>query len=100
MDAVTFVKEYRRICDEYQACIRCPLNKNESEDCIDADPEEMVKIVETWSREHPLVTNGKVAVGMMEKMDAPYIQYSKNEIGQIEIILDASWWDAEYKGEQ
>ena len=97
MDAVTYVREQRRLCDGHSTCIECPLDKFEN--CAYADPEEVVKIVEKWSKEHPLVTNGKVAVGIMEKMDAPYIQYSKNEIGQIEMILDASWWDEEYKGE-
>jgi hypothetical protein len=34
------------------------------------------------------------------KMDAPYIQYTKNEAGQVEMLLDASWWDAEHKEER
>ena len=96
MDAVKFMKEYKRLCDEYSACVGCPL-KNYG-DCIDAEPKELVKAVEQWSAYHPLLTNGAVAVGMMEKMDATYIQYTKNEVGQVEMLLDASWWDAEYKG--
>ena len=96
MDAVKFLKEYKRLCDECSSCIKCPLEK--FEDCIKADPEEVVKAVEKWSAYHPLLTNGAVAVGMMEKMDATYIQYTKNEVGQVEMLLDASWWDAEYKG--
>ena len=53
-------------------------------------------IVERWGKEH---TNGEAIASMMEKMDAPYIRCKKNEVGQVEMILDASWWDAEYKGE-
>ena len=53
-------------------------------------------IVERWVKEH---TNGEAIASMMEKMDAPYIRCKKNEVGQVEMILDASWWDAEYKGE-
>ena len=97
MDAVTYVKERRRICHEHSVCAECPLRK--FDDCYNADPEELVKAVEEWSTEHSIMTNGEVAVSMMmKKMDAPYIQCTKNEAGQVEMLVDASWWDAEYKG--
>jgi hypothetical protein len=38
MDAVEFVKEKRRTCDEHSACVGCPLG--EFADCVDAEPEE------------------------------------------------------------
>lgn len=97
MDAVTFVKEYRRLCDEYPACIRCPLGK--FEDCVDADPEEMVKVVEKWSKEHPVVTNGKK---MLELIAGEASQWESGGTlnGMVEIRVSKKWWDAEYKGEQ
>ena len=107
MDAKGWLIEYQRMCRKYRDgesgnCVGCPL---EYEYCgFDEELDEerisdIVSAVEKWSAEHPLVTNGEAAVGMMEKMDAPYIRCRKNEVGQVEMILDASWWDAEYKGE-
>jgi hypothetical protein len=97
MDAVTYVKEHQRICKEH-TCSKCPLGNFER--CDFAEPEELVKAVEEWSKEHPLVTNGEAAIDMMGKMGAPYIGFKKNNTGQVVMTLDGTWWDAEYKGEE
>ena len=97
MDAVTFMKEYRRLCDEYPACIRCPLEK--FGDCIDAEPEEMVKEVETWSREHPLTTNSMKVLEMIPD-DVRYTTITRKYPSTkeyVNICIEKSWWDAEYK---
>ena len=95
MDAVTYVKEYRRLCNEHSACIGCPLNKFES--CVDADPKEMVKVVEKWSKEHPLVTNGDVLKEMLPDGSTVNDQY--NPMAEhIFIEVPKNWWKAEYKG--
>lgn len=57
MDAVEYVKELRRICKSHPACNVCPLN---SKFCYIAnmceDAEKAVKIVEQWSKGHPVKT--------------------------------------------
>jgi hypothetical protein len=97
MDAVKFMKEYKRLCDEYSACVGCPLGKFGN--CTEADPEEMVKIVEEWSKEHPKKTNGQVMFD--------YIQKHVNDTGggftsltmspRIILEFDQGWWCKEYK---
>ena len=96
MDAVKFMKEYKRLCDEYSACVGCPL-KNYG-DCIDADPEELVKVVEEWSKEHPLYTNGRKFI---EEYKDVITSTKREDSGNlIKIYMYASWWDAEYKEER
>lgn len=65
MDAVKYIKEFNRMCRSYDYCSEgCPL---ESGCCILINPnadsesiEALVAIVEKWSEEHPLKTNGMV----------------------------------------
>lgn len=62
MDALDFWKEYKRMCNSYKYCNNCPLvganclslgvlNKSDRNFLI------ITNGVETWSKEHPLVTN-------------------------------------------
>lgn len=100
MDAVKFIKEYRRICDEYSSCIRCPLkNENESDDCIDADPEKMVKVVEEWSNAHPLTTNGMKVLELIpsDVSNTTITRVYPSTKDYVKIYIEKSWWDAEYK---
>lgn len=63
MDAVTFLKEKKRMCDyeggEGCSCVHCPIYENLLEGfdaCDDVDeryPEEVVKLVQKWSHENP-----------------------------------------------
>ena len=63
MDAIKFMKEKKRMCESYTACIEaCPLKKLVYENgftciryCFD-NPEKAVEIVEKWSSEHPAKT--------------------------------------------
>lgn len=95
MDAAIFIRKFMKICTSYQNCDLCPLAQVYCQK-EEVNEEELVSVVERWGKER---TNGEAIVGMMEKMDAPYIRCRKNEVGQVEMILDASWWDAGYKGE-
>ena len=66
MDAVKFLKEHKRICQIYchsLTCTECPL-----EDCnnglgipcdtlFNEHPEAVVRVVEEWSKAHPIQTN-------------------------------------------
>lgn len=53
MDAIKFIKERNRMCKSFgRSCDDCPADKNT---CCDAFEwqEELVTIVEKWSKEHP-----------------------------------------------
>ena len=105
MDAVTFIKEFNRMCRTYDYCsVGCPLknrctlfsNTNTDSETI----EELVAIVEKWSKKHPLPlkTNGMVIMETLARMDIPCVGTAMNELKQkVEISIDAEWWDAEYK---
>jgi hypothetical protein len=97
MDAVTYVKEYRRLCDEYLACVGCPLKSYE--DCIDADPEELVKVVEVWSKEHPIMTNGMKVLELIpsDVSNTTITRVYPSTKDYVKIYIEKSWWDAEYK---
>lgn len=48
MDAVKFLKERIRMCNFYNGCDGCPLQK----ECLDTDAEAMVNAVEQWLQAH------------------------------------------------
>lgn len=58
MDAVKFLKEFKRMCKSYQGCAVCPLN--DTEYCAMLPfydiGEDIVRIVEQWSKDHPQKT--------------------------------------------
>ena len=58
MDALKFMKEYRRMCDYYSGgfCKGCPRKEEPSCDSSTMSDEELAKLiidVEKWSKEHP-----------------------------------------------
>ena len=98
MDAVKFLKEYKRLCDECSACVGCPL-KNYG-DCIDAEPKELVKAVEEWSEEHPIKTNGMKFLDDNREHIRTYHRWENGCKPYIEVHIEADWWDGEYKEER
>ena len=58
MDAVKFLKEKERMCCHYNDCDMCPASKCQNkyklhcEALEDEHPDELVSIVEKWSKEH------------------------------------------------
>ena len=100
MDAVKFTKQYKRLCDEYSACVGCPL-KNYG-DCIDAEPKELVKAVEEWSEEHPIITNGMKVLALIpsDVNNTTITRVYPSTKDYVKIYIEKSWWDAEYKGEE
>ena len=62
MDAIKFLKEYKRICDEYD-CEGCPIRKESNYsilscyEWVNRNPEKAVKIVEDWGKDFPRKTN-------------------------------------------
>lgn len=59
MDAITFIKEYNRMCKENEFCDKCELCGRyclADANLSDIDAEETLAIVEKWSKEHPRKT--------------------------------------------
>lgn len=59
MDALKFMKEYRRMCDYYSRCFECPRVDEPNcniEEMSDEELESLVNTVEQWSKEHPQKT--------------------------------------------
>ena len=101
MDAARFLIEIGRMCGQCPDCHECPLYLKECrvggrktvEEC-----REIVAIVEKWSKEHPLKTNGMVIMETLARMDVPCVGTAMNGLKQkMEIEIDAEWWDAEFK---
>ena len=56
MDALKFMKEYRRMCNYYPRCFECPRADEPNcniEEMSDEEFENFVNTVEQWSKEHP-----------------------------------------------
>lgn len=61
MDAVMFVKEWKRMCRSSKTCLSCSIGKSAGvfticSNVIKEEPEKYVAIVEKWSAEHPIKT--------------------------------------------
>lgn len=63
MEALEFLKEAQRMCKSYPDCKGCPLLNSPCgfirsiEGHSDADIRCTIKVIEQWSKEHPLITN-------------------------------------------
>lgn len=57
MDAVEFLRDFRRMCLSYDNCTGCEFKSAEcsptEEDC---DHEKVIRVVEGWAKEHPVKT--------------------------------------------
>ena len=93
MDAVIYNIEAKRLCETHRGCMGCPAFAV-NEGCrlyrISAyfDPEEAVRIVEEWSKEHPIQTNGNKFREVFG--DAFYGECPSSGFWM-------SWWDAPYE---
>lgn len=106
MDAVKYLKEKRRMCEIYikhKYCEACPLADNGGS-CgpqEDANPAEAVRIVEEWSKAHPIQTNGQKfeeVFGINGKyLAAMFYDYCVNEERDGVAIKPACWWDMPYE---
>ena len=54
MDAVEFYKAFKRMCDKTD-CKDCLLDQK-CRPSANVEPEEVVKLVEEWAKEHPIKT--------------------------------------------
>lgn len=102
MDAVEFVKEKRRICEAHQSCTGCPLGI--FTDCGREVTEELVKAVEEWSEEHPVMTNWEKFEEVFGRDMSWLTTIPPNEwipiVSMPTFILSRDWWIAEYKEDE
>ena len=86
MDAVTFLKEYNRLCTG-RRCSDCPLESAACRPPQGMNIEKTVSIVEKWSKEHPRRTNADVfrevfdsnALSVFSMDSARFIAWTNNE---------------------
>lgn len=108
MDAVKFLMENKRMCQNFKVCSRCPLHGNCISSIVDSgDAIKTVEIVEKWSEEHPVKTNGmKVHEMIPENERSTALKEADSNLKgrgfitseeYVEMRVRKSWWDAEYK---
>ena len=101
MDAVEFFKTRERICSQFKACSGCEFDDGSFNCPLDNvnDPENAVKLVEKWAKEHPRKTN-------LEKIKELFPDITCLIIGERDIILHCidhenfsgtCFWDREFK---
>ena len=90
MDAVKCLKEWKRMCDNYDSCNKCPvgIEKNRRQmHCSDFRnnyEEEFVEIVSKWSIDNPSITNRK-----------KFLEVFGITLG--DAMIKPNWLDDEYK---
>lgn len=113
MDAITFLKEYHRMCGTVGECGKCPAYVEDAYPlCEYIDPgkeKEFVDVVKKWSQDHPVITNRMKFKEMFgwELMDPIscrfYHDKSCDHFAYDKIICrNCPWWDEPYepKGEK
>lgn len=94
MDAEKVVKELGRMCSSMENCADCKVSQLRDEEphfCMHyvyKYPAETVRIVEEWSKAHPILTNGQKLYEVF------------GELPEGTIRAQASWWLAPYKAPQ
>ncbi len=94
MEAINFLKEYRRMCNSCDRCENCPLK---GKDCLsiathrktDSEFLTITSAVEQWSKEHPFTNKMKIREVFGDK--AIYAISSPN----VQALKD--WLDETYK---
>ena len=74
MDAVMFVKEWKRMCTSSKTCLSCSIGKSAGvstvcSNVVKEEPEKYVAIVEKWSVEHPVKTRRSEFLKMFPNAD-------------------------------
>jgi len=103
MDAVSFLKERKRMCDSYKRkqgghyCYTCTNDFGRcwrNNDQVDGREEEAVQVVEEWSKAHPVMTNGlKFLKTFGVQATDGTILFEKD--GRYSFNLE--WWNAPYQ---
>ena len=93
MDAVEYLIELKRLCNQYEGCHGCPFEKEKSMCVIPAileEPEKVVKTVEKWSEEHPVKTRQSEFLKMFPNVPKLFghVDICPKELGE-KIVCDA-----------
>ena len=57
MDAVEFLRDFRRMCLSYDRCTDCELDDGQCSPMEENwDHEKVIRVVEKWAKEHPAKT--------------------------------------------
>ena len=108
MEAIEFLKEYKRMCESMvDECSVCPMsfeNNKHNVACshlLKKCPEDACKIVEQWSKEHPIITNARKFEEVFGKIEIKdlitcRLKYDSEYYTELE-ILETRWWDEPYK---
>lgn len=85
MNAVKFLKEANRMCRSSFSCEDCLLRAEKMcvSDIKEGEEEKVVKIVEQWSKDQPIITNLMKFEEVFGKCDP-------------EVTASFSWWNEEY----
>ena len=108
------MKIRERMCNYHKICKDCPLNKL-TDGCIDAmieveELDEYEKILEEWSKEHPVVTNADKFVEAIKntyggtKLNKKQVRMCVKAVVGLNVDCNTThcsecmkWWDKEYK---
>ncbi|MBR2999702.1 MAG: hypothetical protein IKF39_01785 [Oscillospiraceae bacterium] len=105
MDAVQFAREQYRMCELYASaedCGECPIdevNKYGFMGCaafIGEHPEVAVRLVEEWSKAHPVQTNAQ----KFEEVFGEYLLQTRFDTVNRVMVTTApigEWWNEPYK---
>ncbi len=107
MDAVEYIKERERMCADHDDCVgcglRCEIRGLCGEDAMRV--EDVVRVVEQWSREHPVMTNAqkfeevfgeKPTISNGELM-CPPIVFRESKDCSCKCSECDQWWNEPYK---
>ena len=105
MVATKFLKECSRMC-ESTPCYECAFNgKGCFGELSDSDLMYIIKAIEKWSKEHPIVTNGDKVHELIPSYMRSITYNDKDKDfpfgiraeDYVQILIPRKWWDAEYK---
>ena len=102
MDAVSYIRERARMCKETKNCGECPLIGGGCGSNLKMSPKKILAIVEQWSKEHPLVTNGDKVMEIIKDTGVPVTARGSGfdrevPVNTVHIAVSEDWWNAEYK---
>ena len=116
MDVVEFYREFRRMCKSHTDidCDLCPMNIGSHFCCLppesisDEDVESAIKVVDIWSKGHPVITNAqkfeevfgpvcKCPMSTSTTVGSSDPQFFTNIKIKKYLAIDEDWWGEEYK---
>jgi len=112
MEALVFLNEYKRMCESTGGgCAVCPMSTGNNKHNVTCShlltkcPEDACKIVEQWSKEHPIITNAmkfKEVFGHKPQsingiIFCPPVTPGAFECDRVDCMKCLEWWDKQYK---